>query len=183
MVSTTDTRGARRVRKLPLTAVAASIAASVCVAAVSRAHTVVATTLNAAPASDAKVVATLAADTDLDVTTRSGGWYDVHTAQGQTGWLIMTAIKFARNAAGNTWGTNWYDLFESGRAGAGGATATLGVRGLNTGTIENATPAPAAVSAIEAYAVEPVKASAFAQALGLKAMKVDYLGDDKEQQP
>lgn len=170
-------------RKLLLAAAAASIAASVCVAAASRAHTVVATTLDAAPASDAKVIASLAAGTDLDVTTRSGGWYDVHTTQGQTGWLIMTAIKFAHNAAGNTWGTNWYDLFESGRAGAGGATATLGVRGLNTGTIENATPAPEAVSAIGAYAVDLTKASAFAQALGLKPVKIDYLGDDKEQQP
>lgn len=175
--------GAGRGRKLPLVAAAAAIAAAVGVAAASGAHTVVATTLNATPASDAKVVANLAANTDLEVTTRSGGWYDVHTPQGQTGWLSMTAIRFAHNATGNTWGTNWYDLFESGRAGAGGVTATLGVRGLNTGTIKNATPAPAAVSAIGAYAVDLAQASAFARALGLKPAKVDYLGDDKEQQP
>ncbi|HEV2332522.1 MAG TPA: SH3 domain-containing protein [Gammaproteobacteria bacterium] len=182
-MSAADKPSARRLRKLPLAAAAAAIAATVCVAAMSRAHTVVATLLNAAPASDAKAVANLAANTDLDVSTRSGGWYEVRTAQGQSGWLVMTAIKFAHNATGTTWGTSWFDLFESGRTGAGGTTATLGVRGLNTGTIENATPAPAAVSAIGAYAVDPANASAFAQALGLKAVKVDYLGDDKEQQP
>lgn len=156
-------------------------AAAVFAAAATHARTVVSTPLNAAPASDAALVAKLAANTDVDVISRTGGWYNARTTQGQSGWLAMTSVKFARNATGSTWGTSWYGLFESGRSGAG--AATLGVRGLNTGTIENATPAPAAVSAIGAYAVDPSKAAAFAQALNLKAVSVAYLGDDKEQQP
>lgn len=170
-------------KKQLLISLAMLVAAAVFAAAATRAHTVVSTPLNAAPATDAALVTNLALNTDIDVLSRSGGWYDVRTTQGQSGWLVMTSIKFAHNPTGNTWGTNWYSLFESGRMGAGGSTATLGVRGLNTGTLENATPAPAAVSAIGAYAVDASKASAFAQALGLKAVKVDYLGDDKEQQP
>lgn len=169
----------RKALLISLTAACAVVSAAVA----THARTVVATSLNAAPASDAVLVTKLGADTDLDVLKRTGGWYDVRTLQGQTGWLVMTSIKFAHNPTGDTWGTSWYTLFENGRSGVAGSTATLGVRGLNTGTIENATPAPAAVSAIGAYAVDSSKASAFAKALGLKAAQVSYLGDDKEQQP
>gem|GEM_PF-1603579 len=166
-----------------LVAGAAVLVTAVWAGTSTRAHTVVATALDDAPATDAKAVANLSANTDLDVTSRTGGWYNVRTATGQTGWLVMTSIKFAHNPAGDTWGTSWYSLFESGRMGAAGSTATAGVRGLNTGTIEDATPAPAAVSAIGAYAADTDKAASFAQALHLSAVKVDYLGDDMEQQP
>lgn len=149
----------------------------------SSAHTVVDTKLRATPYTDAQSVATLANNTSVNVITRQGGWYNVTTDQSQKGWLTLTSIKFTRNAIGQTWGTSWYSLFESGREGANGATSTVGVRGLNTGTLEAATPAPDAVSAIGAFAADADHAAGFAQAIHLSANTVPYLGDDKEQDP
>lgn len=161
-----------------LLALAAAIAA-----ASGTAHTTVDTTLNSAPYTDAPTVATLGKDTEVTVLSRQGGWYNASTAKGVKGWLVMTDIRFPRTASGDTWGSSWYSLFESSRSGATGTTATAGVRGLNTGMIQEATPAPAAVSAIGAYAADAARAAAFAKAINLVPQKVDYLGDDKEQQP
>jgi hypothetical protein len=66
-------------------------------------------------------------------------------------------------------------LFESGRAGASGTTATTGVRGLNTGDIQNAKPDPQAVTALNAWTVKPPEARDFAGKLPVQAQKVDYL--------
>ena len=137
-------------------------------AAVATAQTVVAGNLNSGPHSDASVVAAVPNATGVTVIERQGGWYHVRLDSGQDGWLPMTSIRYNGGSTAQA-STDWSSLFQSGRSGAGGATATTGVRGLNTGDIANATPNPAAVRELDKWQAKPGAAKDFAAGLPLKA--------------
>jgi len=146
-------------------------------AAVSTAQTVVAGNLNSSPNSDASVVAAVPNATAVTVIRRQGGWYHVRLASGQEGWLPMTSIRYNSSGKGSVVpGTDWSSLFQSGRSGSSGATATTGVRGLNTGDIANATPDPQAVVDLDQWQSKPGQAKDFAAALPLTAApQIGYL--------
>jgi hypothetical protein len=145
-------------------------------AAVSTAQTVVAGNLNSAPNTDASVVTAIPNATGVSIIERQGGWYHVRLDSGQDGWLPMTSIRFNSGTTGTAQSTDWSGLFQSGRSGAGGTTATTGVRGLNTGDIANAVPDPKAVDELNQWQATPDQAKTFAAALPLTAdPKIDYL--------
>lgn len=144
------------------------------------AMTVVAGKLNDGPYSDANTLSTVPVNTGLIILARQGGWYHVRLPSGQMGWVPMTNLRLNAAGAGSSaptsaGGSSFFSLFESGRSGAGGTTATTGVRGLNTGDIANAQPDPAAVALLNQWIMKPDDAKAFAAALPLQAVKVDYL--------
>ncbi|MGA9855845.1 MAG: SH3 domain-containing protein [Gammaproteobacteria bacterium] len=153
----------------------------------STAQTVLETSLNSAPYSDAAAVTTLPAGTNITIIERQGGWYHVRLNSGQDGWLQMTSIRMdntSSGSSGSSWGFGWLSsLFESGRSGATGVTATTGVRGLNTGDIANAKPDPQAAKEITAWSATPQQARQFAQQLNLKAVQVPYLPQVEGVQP
>ena len=139
-------------------------------AASSTAQTVVAGNLVSGPHSDASVVAAIPNGTAITVIERQGGWYHVRTTAGQDGWLPMTSIRYDSTSNGAAApGTDWASLFNSGRSGAGGGTASTGVRGLNTGDIANAKPDPSAVAGLERWTAKPAEAKDFANDIPLKA--------------
>ncbi|MGH8372556.1 MAG: SH3 domain-containing protein [Gammaproteobacteria bacterium] len=145
------------------------------------AQTVANVSLNDSPYTDAHVTVAVPQNTGVTILARQGGWYHVRLASGQDGWVPMTSLRFQSNAGtnpGSSWDTNAFNLFESGRAGASGTTATTGVRGLNEGTIQNATPNPQAVLALSKYAATPDAARRYAAALKLKTEQVAYLPKD-----
>jgi uncharacterized protein YgiM (DUF1202 family) len=146
-------------------------------AAVSTAQTVVAGNITSSPNSDASVVADVPNATGVSIIERQGGWYHVRLASGQDGWLPMTSIRFNSGSAATTQtSTDWSSLFQSGRAGASGTTATTGVRGLNTGDIANAKPDEKAVAELDDWKAKPNQAKNFAAALPLTANpKIAYL--------
>jgi uncharacterized protein YgiM (DUF1202 family) len=146
-------------------------------AASSTAQTVVAGNLVSGPHSDASVVVAVPNAAAVTVIERQGGWYHVRTAAGQDGWLPMTSIRYDGTSTGAAApGTDWASLFNSGRSGSGGTTASTGVRGLNTGDIANAKPDPAAVTELDKWAAKPDQAKDFAAAIPLKAnTKIGYL--------
>lgn len=145
-------------------------------AASSNAQTVTGGNLTSGPFSDAGVVAPVIANAAVTVIERKGGWYHVRLGTGQDGWLPMASIRYDSSGAAASGGsTDWASLLQSGRSGSGGSTATTGVRGLNTGDIENAVPDPDAVTALEDWAMKPGQAKRFAQQLPAEAQKVDYL--------
>jgi len=147
----------------------------------STAQTVVAGNLVSGPHSDASVVAAVPNGAAVTVVERQGGWYHVRTAAGQDGWLPMTSIRYDSSSNGAAApGTDWVSLFNSGRSGSGGGTASTGVRGLNTGDIANAKPDPAAVAALDKWAAKPADAKDFAKDVPLKANpKIGYLAKVK----
>ncbi|HEY3644807.1 MAG TPA: SH3 domain-containing protein [Gammaproteobacteria bacterium] len=150
-------------------------------AATSTAQTVVAGNLVSGPHSDASVVAAVPNGAAVTVIERQGGWYHVRTTTGQDGWLPMTSIRYDATSSGAAApGTDWASLFNSGRSGSGGTTASTGVRGLNTGDIANAKPDPAAVAELEDWAAKPGQAKDFAADVPLTAKpKIGYLAKVK----
>ena len=145
-------------------------------AAVSTAQTVVAGNITSSPNSDASVVAAVPNATGVSIIERQGGWYHVRLDSGQDGWLPMTSIRFNGGTTGTAQSTDWSSLFQSGRSGAAGSTATTGVRGLNTGDIANAVPDPKAVAELDQWQAKPDQAKDYAAALPLTAdPKIDYL--------
>ena len=151
-------------------------------AAVATAQTVVAGKLTSGPHSDASVVTAVPDGAAVTVIERQGGWYHVRTADGQDGWLPMTSIRYNSSGSGSAAapGTDWAGLFNSGRSGAGGSTATTGVRGLNTGDISNATPDIQAVEGLDKYQAKPDEAKAFAAQVPLQANdKIGWLPEVK----
>jgi uncharacterized protein YgiM (DUF1202 family) len=150
-------------------------------AASSTAQTVVAGNIVSGPHSDASVVTAVPNGAAVTVVERQGGWYHVRTAAGQDGWLPMTSIRYDATSTGAAApGTDWASLFNSGRSGSGGTTASTGVRGLNTGDIANAKPDPAAVASLDKWAAKPGEAKDFAADIPLKANpKIGYLAKVK----
>lgn len=146
-------------------------------AASSTAQTVVAGNIVSGPHSDASVVTAVPNGAALTVIERQGGWYHVKTAAGQDGWLPMTSIRYDATSGGAAApGTDWASLFNSGRSGSGGTTASTGVRGLNTGDIANAKPDPDAVTELDKWAAKPGEAKGFAADIPLKDNpKIGYL--------
>lgn len=141
------------------------------------AETLIQTALRAEPHTDAHALATVPNTTAVAVSERRGGWYHIQLPSGQSGWVPMTNIRFgsAAPATGSGWDQTAYSLFESGRTGASGTTASTGVRGLNTGDIANASPDPQAVDQVAQWAVSTEQAKDFAHGHSLRSHKVPYL--------
>jgi hypothetical protein len=139
--------------------------------------TIIAAELKQEPFIDAATVGKLEANTDLDVSKRQGGWMQVKTAQGQEGWLKMTAIRLGGGAAakGDSGLGSLARAALTGRSGNTGVTATTGVRGLSPEELKNATPNPEAVRQLDRYADNKARAQSFAEAGRLQAQPVEYL--------
>jgi hypothetical protein len=123
--------------------------------------------LRATPLVDGKLLKTLPANAKLDVLKRVGGWYQVRTAEGTAGWVRMWHVRFS--AASGAAGRDSVAVLGSGRSGSTYTTATTGVRGLSEEELQNARPNPAAVAALDRYAVAPDDARRFAKQAALKA--------------
>ncbi len=134
--------------------------------------------------SDAATLATLPANTRVDVLRRSGAWSEVKTAEGQTGWVRMMSLKLgsdsAAPAAGKSGSGNpaqaLSSLLASGRT-SNTATTTTGVKGLTTEDLQNAKANPAEVQKLQKFASGKDVAQAFAQRSSLEPVKVDYLAE------
>ncbi|HEX6549321.1 MAG TPA: SH3 domain-containing protein [Gammaproteobacteria bacterium] len=165
-------------RGLMLTGLLILVLGGVHAAATSNAQTVANVNLNDGPYSDAHTVAAVPPNTGVTILERRGGWYRVRLASGKDGWIPMTSLRFgSTNSAGSSWNASDFNLFESGRAGGSGTTATTGVRGLNTGDIANARPDPQAVNELDGWTATPNQARQFAKQLSLRAQKIPYLPD------
>ena len=125
--------------------------------------------LRATPAVDGKLVQTLPANTRVDVLRRVGGWYEVKTAAGASGWTRMWLLRFSSQAGGGDALKQNVAVLQSGRSSSTYTTATTGVRGLSEEDLKNAKPNPEAVKALEPLAVTPEDATKFAKKGGLKA--------------
>ncbi|HYD80632.1 MAG TPA: hypothetical protein VEC06_12555 [Paucimonas sp.] len=139
-----------------------------------------ATDLLAQAFSDAATVASLAADTKVEVLRRNGAWSEVKTAAGQTGWVRMLALKFgdgsAKPAAGqaaNPLGA-LNALVSAGRT-SNNATVTTGVRGLDAEDLQNAQANPEELKKLRKFAADKPAAQAFARQAKLEANQVEYL--------
>jgi hypothetical protein len=137
-----------------------------------------ATELQAQGRSDAATVATLPANTKVEVLRAVGAWREVK-ASGQTGWVNMFSLKPESSGASASGGNSLGGL---GKLLTGGRTsndATVGtaVKGLKPEDVKNAQPNEAEFQKMQKYAVNKSAGQSFAQRAKLTATKVEYLAE------
>lgn len=143
--------------------------------------------LQAEAQADAPTLATLAAETKVDVLLRRGAWSQVKTGAGQTGWLRMMSLKAAPNpnaaptqtASANPLGALG-GLLNAGRSD-NSATVTTGVRGLSEEDLQNAQANPAELEKMQKFGVDKKAGQAFAQRSKLAPASVEYLPEPAPQ--
>ncbi len=124
--------------------------------------------LRSTPFADGKTLKTLPKGTSVEVIKRVGGWYQVK-ATGTEGWVRMWLLRFSTQVTGKDAAKQNVAVLQSGRGSSTYTTATTGVRGLSEEELQNAKPNPAAVKALEQFAVTPEDAQKFARKGDLKA--------------
>ena len=128
--------------------------------------------------SDAAQIASLTAGDKVDVLRRVGAWSEIKAADGKTGWVRMTALKFGTDSAsapakhGGLGALG--ELLSAGRT-SNSATVTTGVRGLTDEDLQNAQANPAELDKAKKFAVDAQAAKKFASSSKLSANKVEYL--------
>jgi hypothetical protein len=133
--------------------------------------------LKAMPFIDAAASAKLAANQQVTIVSRKGGWVEVE-ANGQTGWVRMLNVRLAV-AGGPAAGQTNVRAASLLRTNSSGKTVTTGIKGLGEEDLQNAAPDPAQVAELTAMAVPASEASANALASGLVEQQVDFLGEKK----
>jgi hypothetical protein len=141
--------------------------------------TVKAVDLKQSPASDAKTVASVAANAPVDLVKREGAWVQLK-AGADTGWAKLFDIKMgASGSAPAAKGSGASGIAETLNLAAGkrDSSVTTGVRGLDAAMLEKAQPNEQEVATLASFAATPDKAKAFARAGKLAPRNVAPLGD------
>lgn len=133
--------------------------------------------LKATPFIDGATSAKVAANQQVTVLNRQGGWVQVD-AGGQKGWLRMLNLRL-QGGSGPAQGQANVRAASLLRTNSSGRTVTTGIKGLGEEDLKNASPDPAQVARLDALAVPPSEASANAHASGLVEHPVNYLDQKK----
>ena len=112
--------------------------------------------VRASPSSNAQQVTQAPVNEQLEVVDRRGAWYEVNSSSGWRGWIRLAAIRLTSLTQKKS-GTSASGLFEP--------AATVGVRGLDEGSLARAQPDYAALQRLRAYRASPQDADRFAAEL------------------
>jgi len=126
------------------------------------------------PASDAETVASLEENATVQTGERRGGWIQVRTEAGASGWVKFLALRYSGTGAARPGDSGIAQLFNPARSGSSGSQVTTGVRGLDAEDISSAQPNPAALRKMDGYTVSADEADRFAAAGPLQAQSVEY---------
>ena len=132
--------------------------------------------LKAMPFIDAATSAKVAANQQVTIVGRKGGWIEVQ-AGGQTGWLRMLNVRLAAGS-GPAQGQANVRAASLLRTGSSGKTVTTGIKGLGEEDLQNASPDPAQVAKLADFAVPAAEASDNAHASGLVEQQVEFVGEN-----
>ena len=141
------------------------------------ATTVSAVELKKSPAVDAETVASLPADTRVEVLKTQGAWKAVKTGSTQ-GWVRMMALRMGEGArqpgaAGAAAGLG--GLLNIARTGSSGNTVSTGAKGITEENLKNAQPNLAELKKLQQLGASPAEARNFARTGGLRPRDVAYL--------
>ncbi len=143
-------------------------------AAAESAVTAKATELKREPFSDAATLATLPAQSSVEILKRQGGWTQVKTATAAAGWVRMLSLRLGSGTA--TKGDSGIGaLFNVARSGSSGNTVTTGVRGLSEEDLRTARPNPQELKRMQQFSVSAAEAQKFASAARLQTQPVEYI--------
>jgi hypothetical protein len=135
------------------------------------------TELRASPASDAKVLKTLAGGSAVQVLERKGGWYAAQVEPKLKGWVKMLRVSFASGSAEAGGGSALSTLGKAVRSSSSGVHVGTGVRGLDEENLMNAQPKPAELEKLKKLGASEADAKKFAGQGKLASRKVDYLSE------
>lgn len=143
-------------------------------------QTLVSAELKSEPYLDAKTLATLPANSPVEILKRQGGWLQVKPADGGDGWVKMAAIKLggATDAKGDSGLSSLWNVAQGGRSGNTGVTVATGVRGLGTEELKNASANPEALKKMKGFAVSRNDAESYSGQVRLQRQKIAYLAAD-----
>jgi hypothetical protein len=163
--------------KLGTVAIGAIAFVAAHVALAEPAVTVRAIELRAQPASDAKSVLSLPAESAVDVVNRQGAWVQLKSAR-VTGWAKLFDIRAGATGAPAAAKKGGNGVAETlGLAmGTRGSSVTTGVRGLDADMLARATPNAQGYATLASYARSKDQANAFAKAGRLASREVAELG-------
>lgn len=131
--------------------------------------------LRSGPALDASLKGKVASQAQVDIVATKGGWVQIKTADGATGWLRLMNVKPAE-AKGS--GGSLKGLALAGnvaRTGSTGSTAATGVKGISKEDLAGAKPNFGEVSQLDRYRASPAEGQQHARTAGLKAQNVAAL--------
>ena len=131
--------------------------------------------LRSAPAIDAGLKGTVASQARVDIVATKGGWVQVKTADGKTGWLRLMNVKpaEAKSSGGSLKGLALAGNVA--RTGSTGSTAATGVKGISKEDLAGAKPNFSEVGQLDRYRASPAEGQQHARSAGLKQQNVDAL--------
>ena len=133
-------------------------------------------TLRAAPQLDAKSISELPADTKVSEVAKQGGWIQVRTSDGKSGWLRLLEVRYLSASSGGGVLSGLSTLGNVARTGSTGATSTTGAKGLEVADLQRAQPDPQEVARLDAHRSSAEQAAARAQQVKLKAQQIAEIG-------
>lgn len=131
--------------------------------------------LKSAPFIDAEAIATLPDNTLLTVLGNQGGWSQVKTADGKTGWVRLLNVRIGTPVEQPTVKQTFAQIGGVIRTGTTKTAATTGVKGLSKEEIANAQPNPLEIRRLEAFKAKAVDIEKFAAARKLAPQEVPEL--------
>ena len=160
----------------PALVVALVVALAAAIACAEPAITIKPVALKETAASDSKTIASLPANTTVDLKKREGAWVQLGSGS-DVGWAKLFDIRLAaaqtapaKASAGKTVGDTVGLL-----SGARGASVTTGVRGLDEDMLKRAVPNEQQYNLLVSYASTKQQAQAFAKAGHLESRTVEEL--------
>jgi flagellar basal body rod protein FlgF len=131
--------------------------------------------LRSAPKLDAAVKGRLASQAKVDIVSTRGGWVEVKSADGSTGWLRLMNVE---PAAGRSSGSGLKGLATAGnvaRTGSTGSTAATGVKGISKEDLAGAKANFAELAQLDRIRATPADGQQHARSAGLQAQSVEPL--------
>lgn len=130
--------------------------------------------LKAKPFVDAATVANLPEQTKVDILGNQGGWSQIKSPQGQTGWVRLLDVRPDSASSGNAL-SSLGTLGNVARTGSTGATATTGAKGISKDDLAQAAPNPQEVKRLAQYASNRQGAEQHARNGRLQKRSMAYL--------
>ncbi len=162
-------------RWLALLSVLLALTAQAWIARAEPAFTIKAVELKAQAASDAKTIASLPVNTQVDLVQRTGAWVQLRSGA-DLGWAKLFDVRLAgANTGANKGGGNSLGEVFGLASGQRGASVTTGVRGLDEDTLAKASPNPQEFAKLVSFQSSKEKAQAFAAAGKLSPREVEPL--------
>lgn len=140
-----------------------------------------ATDLKERPATNARTLAPLAAESQVKVISRQGGWTQVESGT-QRGWVRAFHLRFrstveTSESGGSVGGLTSIFGFGGRKGPETSRIATIGIRGLTPEDFKNASPDPAALRKLQSFRADKASAERFAREAKLAPVAVAYAGE------